>query len=824
MMPDDYYQIPLEKLKKVCDDEDVLNFSMTSQNIIPLSSIAGQERAVKSMEFGLAMDEDGYHIFVVGPSGTGKYDYTKEVVTQAAANRQVPCDWCYLYNFSNKDQPMAVAFPAGQGREFQKDMEKLVDELKNIIRNAFESTDYELKRDQIFNTYQLKMEELVQIIRQKAFEDGFGVKPVGVKFVFIPLKDGKPYQPEEFSNLTDDQRSLINEKRSGLIKKIDHILTDGQFAERKMTAQILELARETTYAIAVPLIDGLKAKYAEIPKIVEYLGHVLDDVAEKNGLFIQAEAFSESQPSFQKENENNSGNKDVTAGTSMKYFSGSEENNLFIQYRVNLFINNEKQLGAPVIIESNPYYYNVFGKVEYKSQILVMNTDFTMVKPGSLHLANGGYLILQAKDLLSDPFVWNTLKKMLKNRQAIVENIGEQYRTVPTVTLKPEYIPLNIKVILIGSPLYYMILSSDEDFRELFKVKVDFDYEMPRTPENIHKYASFVSSICNEKGAISFGKTGLAGMIEYGSRLAENQHKLSTRFGDVKEVVFEAITWAKAEGLKYVELTHVKKAISERKYRFNKLEEKIQDGIFEKKIIIDTEGTAVGQINGLFIMQTGGYSFGLPARITAVTHVGHGGVINIERETEMSGNIHSKGVLTLAGYLGGKFAQEKPLGFTAQVTFEQLYDGVEGDSASSAELYAIISSLAGTGIKQSIAVTGSVDQRGEIQPIGGVNEKIEGFFDICRAKGLTGEQGVMIPASNVDNLMLKDEVLDAVKNGQFHIYAISHIEEGLEILTGLPAGKINKQGSYEKNSVFYRVEQKLNDYRKALEKEPPNIK
>lgn len=818
MMPDDYYQIPLEKLKKVCNDEDELNFSMTSQNIIPLSSIAGQERAVKSMEFGLAMGEDGYHIFVVGPSGTGKYDYTKEVVTQAAANREVPCDWCYLYNFNNNDQPLAVAFPAGQGRQFQKDMERLVDELKNTIRNAFESTDYELKRDQIFNSYQLKMEELVQIIREKAFEDGFGVKPVGVKFVFIPLKDGKPYQPEEFSKLTDEQRNFINEKRSGLIKKIDHILTDGQFAERKMTAQILELAIETAYANATPLIDGLKAKYAKIPKIVEYLGHVLDDVAEKNGLFIQAEAISESQPAFQKENNND--NKDINAGTSMKYFSGPQENDLFIQYRVNLFINNEKQLGAPVIVESNPYYYNVFGKVEYKSQILVMNTDFMMIKPGAVHLANGGYLIFQAKDLLSDPFVWNTLKKILKNRQAIVENIGEQYRTVPTVTLKPESIPLNVKVILIGSPLYYMILSSDEDFRELFKVKVDFDHEMPRNYENIHKYISFVSSICNEKGAISFSKTGFAGIIEYGSRLTESQNKLSTRFGDVKEVIFEAITWAKAEGLKYVEMAHVKKAINERKYRFNKLEEKIQEGIFEKKIIIDTEGTAVGQINGLFIMQTGGYSFGLPARITAVTHVGHGGVMNIERETEMSGNIHSKGVLTLAGYLGGKFAQEKPLGFTAQVTFEQLYEGVEGDSASSAELYAIISSLAGIGIKQSIAVTGSVDQRGEIQPIGGVNEKIEGFFDVCQAKGLTGEQGVMIPSSNIDNLMLKDEVLDEVKNGQFHIYAISHIEEGLEILTGLPAGKKNKQGVYEKNSIFYHVDQKLSIYGKALEKEP----
>lgn len=817
MINEDHYRVPLERLKKTFNDEDELKSGITGQDITPLSSIAGQERAVKSMEFGLAMDADGYHIFVVGPAGTGKYEYTKEVVSRTAANRVVPNDWCYIHNFSNKDQPLAVSLPAGQGHEFQKDMERLVIELKNVIRKAFESTDYELKKDRIFNAYQLKMEELVQVIGQKSFEEGFGVKPVGIKFVFIPLKDGRPYQPEEFNQLTEEQRNLINEKRYGLVKKLDQILMDGQLSEKKMTAQIFELARETAYATVAPLIDVLKAKYQQIPRIIEYLEHVLDDVAEKNSLFIQNEPFSGSLPSFQKQSENNAKDQDINNGMGTKYLSGQEESNLFIQYRVNLFINNEKQEGAPVIVESNPYYYNIFGKVEYKSQILVMNTDFTMVKPGAIHLANGGYLILQAKDLLTDPFVWNTLKKMLKNRAAIVENIGEQYRTVPTVTLKPECIPLNVKVILIGSPLYYMILSSDEDFRELFKVKVDFDYEMPRNSENIHNYASFVSSICNEKGDITFNQTGLAGIIEYGSRLAGNQHKLSTRFDDVREVVLEAITWARAEGLKYVELDHIKKAINERKYRFNKFEEKIHEEILEKKIIIDTEGTAVGQINGLFIMQTGGYAFGLPSRITAVTHVGHGGVMNIERETEMSGNIHSKGVLTLAGYLGGKFAQEKPLGFTAQVTFEQLYEGVEGDSASSAELYAIISSLAGVGIKQSIAVTGSVDQRGEIQPIGGVNEKIEGFFDICNVKGLTGKQGVIIPTTNIDNLMLKDEVLDEVRNGRFHIYAINHIEEGLEILTGLPAGKMNKNGSYQKDSVFYQVDQKLCNFNKALE-------
>ncbi len=813
MQKHERYRLPREKLKKVCNYEEELKFCKTSEDVSPLDAIAGQERAVRAMEFGIAMDEDGYHIFVVGPLGTGKNEYTKDVIMRAAANRPVPDDWCYLYNFSDKDKPLAVSLPPGKGREFQNDMEKLISELKNAFRKAFESTDYELKKDRIFNTYQLKMEELVMVINQKAYEDGFAVKPVGMKFVFIPLYNGRPYQPEEYNNLTDQQRNAINEKRYQLVKKLERILAEGQQAEKKMTAAIIELARETAHHAAEPLIRSLQEAYRDNLSIIEYLNNVLHDSAERHGVFAKPEAL----PSYPQQDEPNAQAAEGGTPAGMNGFAGQLEGDPFIRYRVNLFVNNENLKGAPVITEPNPYYYNMFGKIEYKSQLFLVNTDFTMVKPGAVHLANGGYLILEAKDLLTDPFVWNALKNILDNRQAVIENIGEQYRTVPTVTLKPEAIPLNLKVILIGSPLYYMILSSDEDFRELFKVKVDFDYEMPRNEENLRKYVSFIRGICNEKSGFCFDQSGLAGIIEYGSRLAGSQKKLSTRFGDVREVIYESIAWAKSQGAETVEITHVQKAIRERKYRFNKLEEKIQEQIVEKQIIIDTAGEVVGQVNGLFISQSGSYAFGLPSRITAVTHVGHGGVINIERETEMSGNIHFKGVLTLAGYLGGKFAQEKPLGLTAQVTFEQLYEGVEGDSASSAELYAILSSLADIEIKQSLAVTGSVNQWGEIQPIGGVNEKIEGFFDICQATGLTGDQGVIIPASNIDNLMLKDKVLEAVSAGQFSIYAISHVEEGLELLTGIPAGKMKSDNSYPDGTLFDRVNQKLWGFNKVLE-------
>jgi len=816
MKCEDQCFVPLEKLKKVCDYKDELKFCKTSLDVSPIDVVVGQDRAVKSMHFGLAMDADGYNIFVVGPPGTGKNDYTKEVVSQVAVGRKIPNDWCYINNFTNKDKPLAVSLPAGQGREFQIDMEKLISELKNAIRKAFESSDYDLKRDRIFSAFQVKMAELFQVIEQKAFEEGFSVKPSAMKFIFIPLQDGRPMLPEEFEKLSDKERHEISEKRYVLVNKLDKVLSDGQKFEKKTTEQLFELDREIALITAEPFILILKEKYSGIPMIVEYLDKVLNDVADRYNSFKKQEPFSGRTSSSQYQEENAAADKGGSNPYGPNYFTGQEESNSFTQYKVNLFVNNEKQKGAPIVIESNPYYYNLFGKIEYKSQILVMNTDFTLVKPGAIHIANGGYLVLQAKDILTDPFVWSALKKILKYQQAVVENIGEQYRTVPTLTLKPEPIPLNVKIILIGSPIYYLILSGDEDFRELFKVKVDFDYEMSRNSENLHKYVSFVSSICHKEGLKHFNQAGLAGIIEYGSRVAGDQNKLSTLFGDIREVIYEAITWAKAEESEFVDMKHVKKAITERKYRFNELEEKIQEEILQKKIIIDTDGTAVGQVNGLFVIQTSGYSFGLPARITAITHVGRGGVIDIERETEMSGNIHSKGVFTLAGYLGGKLAQDKPLGFTAQVTFEQLYEDVEGDSASSSELYAIISSLAGIKVKQGIAVTGSVDQRGEIQPIGGVNEKIEGFFDICNAIGLTGEQGVIIPVRNINNLMLKDEVLEAVKKNQFHIYAIKNIDEGLELLSGMPAGEIGEDGNYPEGSVFYYVDQKLQEYNKVL--------
>ncbi|SHI75462.1 AAA family ATPase [Parasporobacterium paucivorans] len=808
------FEVPLENLRRKCECEDELDFFGKSQEVPQLDAIVGQDRVIKSMQFGLNMTMDGYNIFVVGPVGTGKYQYAKEVVTRVAASRPVPDDWCYIHNFTNMDRPIAVSLPAGRGREFQKDMETVVHEIRNAVRKAYDSSEYELKKAKIYETFQTKMEELYQIIKTRALEEGFAVNSASMKFVFIPLHDGTPFTPEEYYKLPMEERQEINERRQRLWKNLDKVMRDAQNSEKEVTEQIIKLDRETAFLTAQPFVVSLKEKYEKFPLIIQYLDSVHGDISDNNAAFSGPDTgpapVSNLRPKGEQDEE-----EDPTVDIASAL--NPDQGGIFTRYKVNLFINNENQKGAPVIAESNPYYYNLFGKIEYKSQIWATTTDFTMIKPGSVQMANGGYLILQAKDLLTDPFVWDALKKALKYKRAVVENIGEQYRTVPTITLKPEPIPMDVKVILVGSPLFYMIFSSDEDFQKLFKVKVDFDYEIPRNRENLGKYVSFVDSVCKENSLMHFDRTGMAEIIEYGSRMVEDQTKLSTRFDEIRELIHESVALAKMDGAESVSVSYVKDALRERKYRFSKLENKIQEEILNKNLIIDTEGTAVGQINGLFVMQASEYSFGVPARITAITHVGRGGVTHVERETDMSGNIHSKGVLTLTGYLCAKLAQIKPLSFTAQVTFEQVYEGVEGDSASSAELYAILSSLSGVGIKQSFAVTGSVDQMGDIQPIGGVNEKIEGFFDICNAKGLTGEQAVMIPSRNVDNLMLKEEVVEAVRNGKFHIYAIDRVEEGIELLTGVPAGETGEDGNYPQDSVFYLANKKSQDYSKFLE-------
>jgi lon-related putative ATP-dependent protease len=789
------YRLSSDKLKLVCTEKDAALFYDPEQEGDELDGLIGQEQGIRSLTFGLAMEAPGYNIYVTGPQGTGKSTCTMKIVTDFAVAGNEPEDWCYLNNFDIQDQPLAVSLPAGQGRVFQRDMEVLVEDLKVFIPKAFQSSVYEKKKTSIVESLQNKMDSLFQRMEEVAAENSYTLQQIPPRIMLIPMKDGKPIPKEDFDSLPQEEREKMEERGRFLGQKLDEALREGQKYENKAKEAIAQLEQSVAAVAAEFQINRLKDKYKDFPKVIHYLDQILEDVKENHLIFrIPDGGMGQMVP-----------------------FVNPEEQDPFSRFKVNVFVSHEPGKGAPVVFESSPYYYNIFGKIEYKSQVLAVSTDFTMIKSGAIHQANGGYLILNVHDLLSDPFSWEALKKALKYGKTTVENIGEQYRLVPTVGLKPEPIPLNLKLILLGTPYLFILLDYyDEDFRRLFKVKADFDSTMKRTPENLKKYAHFVGQTCRKENQLSLTTGAMGSLVEYGSRLAGDQEKLSTRFNLLANLIYEASALARQAHAPQVERGHMEKAIEDMRSRLNLIEQKIQEHIGKGTILIETQGAEVGQINGLSVLETGGYAFGIPSRITARTYAGNEGVLHIERETEMSGSIHTKGVLTLAGYLGGKFGQKKPLAMTAQLTFEQSYDEVEGDSASSTELYAILSSLSGVPLKQGLAVTGSVDQRGRIQPIGGVNEKIEGFFDVCKKRGFTGEQGVLIPVQNIRNLMLREEVVQAVQQGEFHVYGVSTIEEGLEILTGQPAGEPGLDGKYPEGTLFHAAEKKLQEFGKGI--------
>ncbi len=780
-------RVPVERLRRYCRPDE-LGFETTAE-VQPLKDFIGQERAVRAMQFGVSMGAPGYNVYVAGPTGTGKSTYINDILRREAAHRPVPDDWCYLYNFSNPDQPVAVSLPAGSGKDLQKDMEDLIKDLRVAIPKAFEGEDFEHKKTYIMQELEQEIEKAINGIRREAAEAGFLMKQGPGGFFFTPTRDGKKLSVDEYEALPREVQEEMERQGRALQQKLEEVVSSTRQLERETKQKIADLEKQIALVAAGPLVKKLQDRYGKFRGVQEYLQGILDDIA-KN--------LEQIKP---------------TAASGMS----CEGQNLFDRYRVNLFVNNGETRGAPVVFENSPNYYNLFGKIEYNTLMGTLSTNHTMIKPGAIHRANGGFLVLQAKDVLTDPGVWDTLKRALKNRVCVVENIGEQYRMVPTVSLRPEPIPLGIKVILVGSyQLYGLLYALDEDFQKFFKVKVDFDTEMPRTPENIAHYAAFVGSVCTRENLRHFDRTGLAELIEYGSRLAGNQNKLSTKFNEVIEVVYEAAAWAEGENAPLVGASHVMRAIEEKIYRSSRIEDKIREMMLKDVVMVDTDGEVVGQINGLSVIDLGDYSFGRPARITASTFMGQEGVVNIERESQMSGRSHTKGVLTLVGYLGAKFAQGKPLRLSARITFEQMYEGVDGDSASSTELYCILSSLAGLPIQQGLAVTGSVNQKGEIQPIGGVTEKVEGFFNLCKNRGLTGRQGVLIPVQNIDHLMLNHEVTQAVAEGKFHIYAVSTVEEGIELLTGVPAGVPDENGCYPEGTVFYLVDRKLEGYAKGI--------
>lgn len=775
-------EIPVKQLRAICDLSG-LDFNTTGE-LTPLQGILGQERGARALEFGLRVDKQGYNIFMTGITGTGKLSYAQEVVRQLVRQQPQASDWCYVYNFRKPNEPKTLSLPAGWGKKLCQDMQELVEELKVEIPRAFAGDDYENQKNLILKEFQEKNTVHFEEANQFAAERDIQLKRTSTGFATIPLKEGKPVSQEEYEQLDQEERERYEQKAGEVQFKVAEILRRVQNAEKEAREKIKQLESQVGLFAVGHLIDSLREKYDEFPQLIAYLESVQEDILANLDAFRGEEESQQGFPWMQR----------MARQSSMQ------------RYEVNLLIDNNETEGAPFVIENNPTYYNLIGRIEHENQWGFLTTDLTMIKPGALHRANGGYIILQVRDVLVNPLAWEALKRVLKTGELRLENMGEQYGLVPVATLKPEPIPVKVKVILIGNPLYYYLLNRmDEDFRKLFKVRADFDVEMQRSPENILKMAQFISGQCQREGLLSFDRSGVGEVVDYSSWLAGDQEKLSTRFNDIVEVLFEADAWARLDGADRITGSHVRQAIVEKHHRSNLYEEKLAEMFARGHLLINTSGQVTGQVNGLTVLDMGDYMFGHPTRITAVAGMGQKGVVNIERETRLSGAIHSKGVLILGGYLTGKYGQEGPLNLSASLCFEQTYGGVDGDSASSAELYALLSALAGVPVNQGLAVTGSINQQGDIQPVGGVNQKIEGFYRWCTIQGLTGAQGVIIPQQNVANMMLDYEVEEAVRQGKFHIYTVNTVDEGLELLTGLPAGQRDAGGHYPPESIHGRV-------------------
>ena len=786
-------ELSYRNLKKYCNPEK-LPFETTAE-LEPISTGIGQERGIKALEFGLNVDIKGYNLYLEGPSGVGKTMYTKKYLDTISKKKKTPPDWCYIYNFSNPNEPIAVSLPAGHGKEFKETMDQFIKDIKNDINSTFSNEDFEKEKNSIRQQFEQKRTNLLEKLNKESAKYGFEVKTAQNGIYMMPVVNGKTLQEEEFEKLDEDVKKEYEDKSNIVQEQIISAISQIKQIEKEADIKIEEWQSNIALLTVNARINLIKSAYKKNKKINKFL----DDI--KQNILKNISAFIEQKPPV---------NQQVNPTQVLQQMQKPWEN-----YRVNLFVDNSELEGVPVIMDSNYSYHNIFGKLEYENYYGSLKTDHTMLKAGLIQKANGGYIIFQAKDLLENQMCYNALKKALRMKETSIENTADQRSSMVMVSLKPEPIPLDIKVILIGNAdIYHSLLAIDEDFRKLFKTKVEFEDDAPRTDDNIIKLARFMHGFCEQEGLIHLDKYAVAKIIEYASRIAENQNKLSTRFNDLSQIIGEACTWAKMAKSKVVKAEHVEKALEERIERVKKYDAKYTEMIKENTLLISTSGEKVGQINGLTVMTIGDYTFGKPAKITANTYTGKSGIINIEREVELSGSTHSKGVLILNGYLGEMFAQDIPLSLTASICFEQLYNGVDGDSASSTELYALLSSLSGLPINQAIAVTGSVNQKGEIQPIGGVNAKIEGFYQVCKMRGLDGTHGVIIPIQNVMNLNLSDEVVEAVKNKKFHIYAISNIEEGIEILTGVPAGKKDKNGNFPAGTVNNLVYEKLKKYAK----------
>ncbi len=797
------YEVPVSKLRWECDP-NVFEFNHT-KNLAPLREFVGQDRAIRAIEFGLSMDREGYNIYVAGLTGTGKTTMVKTYIQRLVERKKVEEkrqleDWCYLYNFADPDRPQIISLPQGKGKPFRDQIKNLLQKLKEDLAKAFSGEEYTSEKKKAVEESQARQQKFLEETAEEAQRQGFQLQMTSVGPALFPVVDGKAVSQADYLALDRSVRKGIEKKRNDLLKKVR--VTFEKI--REVESQTVEKLQNTDKTVAdftiSRLFRDLFNAYKDSEKITQYLNDLKSFTL--NNLDIFKEREEQPQP---------------VLGILPSQMMGGREP--FLAFQVNVFVDNSATEGPPVVTEPNPNYANLFGKIERRFLFGGYLSDHTMLKPGALQMANSGYLLLSASDVLTNPAVWPALKRAIRTKEASIEDPFEQFGLIVPQGLKPKPMPINVKVILIGDGMLYQLLSMyDEDFWEIFKVKADFDFQLDKTNPNIKAFAAFIAGYCEECELHHFDRAGVAKVVEYAARVVGDQEKLSSRFSWIKELVEEAEFWARRDGASLVSAEHVEKATEERHFRHNLLDERIRELIERGTIFIDTAGEVVGQVNGLAIYSLGDVTFGKPSRITCKTFLGRSGVINIERESQLSGRIHDKGVLILSGYLGWRYAQEHPLSLSASLCFEQSYEGVEGDSASSTELYALLSSLSDIPLKQNIAVTGSVNQKGEVQPIGGVNQKIEGFFQVCRAKGINGDQGVVIPKANLRNLMLRPEVVEAVKEGKFHIYAVSTVDEGIEVLTGAPAGKRGKDGKYPAGTINRKVADTLKEMADKLKK------
>lgn len=762
----------------------------TTKDLKPVQNVIGQDRAVEALKFGVEIGSEGYNLFVLGPSGYGRHSVVQDYLNRLAKNKPVPSDWCYVNNFIDSYKPRLLKLPAGRGRKLAEDMERLVEDLRNSIPAAFENDKYRMRRQEIEHEVSEQQDKALDAVKKRAKKRSITLIQTPSGIALSPTLDGEILDQDSFRKLPEKDRKRIQKDITTLQADIEKIIHQIPRIRRSIQRKVKELNRAVTKAAVLGLVEDLRHEYADLENVQDYLNKVLEDVVEyAEDLFLSKEGPGQGPGNMPTE--------EMQAAS-------------MVRYRVNVLVDHGATKGTPVLYEDNPCYNNLLGRVEHVSHMGTLLTDFTLIKPGMLHLANGGYLVIDAMQVLMQPFAWDSLKRCLRSREIRIESLGQSLSLVSTVSLEPEPLPLDIKVVLVGDRmLYYMLHELDPEFSKFFKVAVDFEDQMDRSPKNVMLYARLIATLVRKADLMHFDKGAVARVIEFSSRHAEDAEKLTMEIRSIADLLEESNYWAKQGASKVVKAEHVEKAMVQATQRLSRIQTRWREETLRGTFIIDTDGEKVGQINGLSVIQLGGHAFGHPGRITAQVRMGGGEVIDIEREVNLGGSLHSKGMMILSGYLMGHFVSDKPLSLSASIVFEQSYNGVDGDSASSTELYALLSALSGLPIKQSLAVTGALSQMGEVQAIGGVNEKIEGFFELCKARGLTGDQGVLIPAANVKHLMLHPEIVEAVKQKQFHIYPINHVDEGIAILTGVNAGKRNGNGKFPKNSVNGRVEQRL---------------